>query len=76
MRKLLRWLAQKCGMKTSYHVAATYPLAGGGFATLSCVCSVRPWLHEYNYNELSAYVKTLTDSDVKPNIVSITRLGI
>jgi hypothetical protein len=63
-------------MTTWYHVAAIYPIEGGGWATLSCTCSVRPWLHHDNYQDLVAYVQTQADNkSVTPNVVSITRLG-
>lgn len=76
MRALLRRIAGAIGMRTWYHVAATYPLGGGGFATLSCVCGMHPWLHHENYQALVDYVKAQSkDADVTPNIVSITRLG-
>ena len=75
MRTLLRWIGRKCGLGTWYHVAATYPLPSG-YATMSLTCSVRPWLHADNYPELVAYVATQAGADgVKPNIVSLTRLG-
>lgn len=76
MRKLLRWIGAKLGIKTWYHVAATYPLCEGGFGTLSCTCGMRPWLHHDNYQSLVDYVQTQTDrKGVRPNLVSITRLG-
>ena len=76
MRTLLRWIGRKLGMTTWYHIAATYPLGGGGYATLSCTCGIAPWLHHENYQDLVAYVKTQADNKAAtPNIVSITRLG-
>lgn len=76
MRKLLRWIGSALGMRTWYHVAAIYPLGGGGFATLSCACGIRPWLHHDNYQAMVDYVQTQAErKDVRPNVVSITRLG-
>lgn len=75
MRKLLRWICQRCGLVTWYHVAATYPLPNG-YATVSFTCWVRPWLHADNYQDLEALVAARAQTtSVKPNILSLTRLG-
>jgi len=75
MSNLLRRLARACGLKTWYLVTATYPI-GGGYGTVTCTCSVAPWLHIDNYPDLLAYVKTQASSSAAtPNIIGVTRLG-
>jgi hypothetical protein len=77
MRTLLRWIGRKLGVRTWYHVSATYPLSGGGSATMSCTLSVRPWLHSDNFSELVDFMKTQASyKNETPAIVSITRLGV
>ena len=76
-RRLLRWTGRKLGLVTWYHVTATYPVSGGK-AALSLTCSVRPWLHHDNFLDLVEYVDSQagTEKGGKPNIVSLTRLGL
>ena len=76
MRKVFRWVCVKFGLKMWYYITATYPTAGG-YATISCTCSVAPWLHNDNFSELVEYIKTQANSNtVTPNIVNITRLWV
>lgn len=78
LRRLVRWLATKAGWRTSYHVAATYPLSDHlGYGTMSLTVAVRPWIHRDNYRSLVEYLREQASGcKGTPNITSITKLGL
>lgn len=73
LRSAVRRIAEAIGVKTAYHVVATWPIGGGGQATGSTTVWVKPWVHPDNYAELMGVFDT---GDQKPNITSITKLGL
>ena len=75
MRKLIRIVAKRVGVETSYHVAAEFGIADG-HATISMTVTMTPWIHVDNYKDLVNYVHTkATRAKATPTITSITRLG-
>lgn len=75
MRKLIRTVAKRLGVKTGYHVSAEFKIADG-HATISMTVTVTPWIHVDNYKDLVDYVHTkATGAEATPTITSITRLG-
>lgn len=77
MRKLIRWLAKKAGVTTSYHVAAVYQQDSHvSTTTVSMTVTMRPWLHVDSYRDLVEFVrKESPRAATIPTITSITRLG-
>ena len=76
MRKLLRWICRRLGMRTWYHVAATYQDSSRGQHIMSTTVYISPWLHIGNYDELMEYLQAKERSNGSPvAITSITRLG-
>jgi len=78
IRNIIRRIARRIGVKTSYHIAAMYMrdshVSG---SQLSMTCTMKPWLHADNYRELVDFVKSQAPGAVSdPSITSITRLGI
>lgn len=78
MRNLIRQVAKRAGVATSYHVAALYHQDSHmNMSTLSMTVTLLPWLHIDNYRELVEYLHTQATRPTKdmPVIVSITKLG-
>lgn len=79
MRNLIAKLAWKLNWKTWYHIAYSFPVAGGGVATCDCVVEIRPWLrHGKIYSELQSYLMEHSaphGCEKTPNILSITKIG-
>ena len=81
MKKLIRSFCKIIGIKTDYMVTATCPLDDGRLYTLTCTCTVLPWLNDGNFEELLYHMQEKIKGAIKqdvvmPNITAITKLGI
>lgn len=78
IRSAIRRAAKALGVKTTYHVCATYTQDSHmGTTVIAMTATVTPWLHEDNYRELVDFMKASATRPVDtPCIASITKLGI
>ncbi len=77
MKKLIRFVCEKLGFSTSYIVSATWTRSDGSFSTLTYTCTIYPWLHVDNYQQLLEHTqKESKQNKVMPNIIEVTKLGI
>ena len=81
MKKMIRNIATKLGVKTYYHFSATYDRdSHTGFSISGGTLGVRPWLHLDNYDELiSEIIGDLKGKGIYADqiaITSITKIGL
>jgi hypothetical protein len=81
MKKMIRNIATKLGVKTCYHFSATYATdSHTGFSISAGTSVVPPWLHSDNYEELVSQIRgDLENKGVKVTqirLTSITKLGL
>jgi hypothetical protein len=81
MKKMIRNIAKKLGVKTYYHFSATYARdSHTGFSISAGILGVRPWLHLDNYEEMVSEIRSdLENQGVKLTqirLTNITKLGL
>ena len=74
MKRLIRIIAKRLGVKTRYLVTATAP-KGSGWITGTANITARPWIHEENTQELVDHFEEI-GLPPNSNIIMIHKLGI
>jgi len=75
MKQLIRYIFKAIGYRTCYHVAYSYNMNSIVYQG-SMQVVVSPWIHTDNYISVVDYIHSVAGSVDKPNILSITKLGL